>query len=502
MSVTFLKIASFFRDENTLLSFYVLYTKGEDPFGIFPPTDPGALVWHKDAAPRLELALAENPEGGNHVCNVFNGIGESNYLTPELDFAICAAMYNFYCQTKGEKFEFETFKANYSWQIPSTYTEQEISVAPHKEINWQNINDFFVNNEYKNYIEFVALFDDFLNSNNDLKLLFNETQHILTAEIALRNIGRQHFLVKESYDKEEGIQYMDNSGNWQYRVETQADFCLNFHKQRNLFYLNKYFNLNRYYPISLFTHFEFSDDQRGNYSLKFNAPASQNSLIGSNFSKDFESSEIISVDLKILLRYSQNYLEYIASKSNKDSIGLNLYSLIELITPILPLDNYTEFDHYHYEYLIENKSDLAKFFRKREGAESIFKKNGKEFVYSSFYKHLKEKNMLSHPFIKYCEYLHGLPSTYSDKNDNLPLIFPNSDQNIYTLSFKLFMPFWEIPRIQTYVLEKYISNYNLWLEFKSQHEEENYSMQEQQDWINDGLDDCASGDPYWYWNID
>jgi hypothetical protein len=78
-------------------------------------------------------------------------------------------------------------------------------------------------------------------------------------------------------------------------------------------------------------------------------------------------------------------------------------------------------------------------------------------------------------------------------------------ENIYLEDFKLFLPYWEIPRLQQIVLENYLQKYEkeiLEKEFRSEQEEENWTWQDERDWIDGGINDFDNADANWRWNID
>lgn len=504
MTETYLKIASFFWEEHSLLNFFVKYNEGEHPFGIYPPKEPEAFGYG-DYPPVLFIMTAV-PENYAAVSDVFKHFGQSDYLSSEQNYAISATMYYYYCKQTGVVFDFDHLKGAYPFEVASSAKifERNESIS-HTKIDWSLVHNFFEEYDYKKYIDFVNDFENIVYSNDNLKTLFKNTQNLLLAELALKNIGRSHFVSKEPYEKKSHVYYDEGQGGLTHKLLTQSEVCLNSIHQRNAFYLSA--QSNSPWPpsmrLSLCTHFEYTDDHQGNYSLKFHLPASQSKVVKSNFSEDFGDKDVVEVPIGQLFRYSQNYIDFIASGREKPE--LHLEAVVEYFTPILPINhhvNYKNFDN-----LREVDRDLANYYE--YGSDSTH-----EHRYSFMYQHLKGKSILSPRFVSYCEYLHDLAL-------NQPVMRNNTEEsnamksqqgigwslseNIYKEDFKLYLPFWEIPRLQQIVLENYLQKHHeeiLEKEFRSEQEEENWSWQDERDWINDGLDDFYNADPNWRLNID
>jgi hypothetical protein len=503
MTETYLKIASFFWEENSLLNFFVKYNEGEHPFGIYPPKETGVFGF-RDCPPVIFMSSGS----GNYadIIYVFNNFGRSDYLSSEQTFAICATMYYYYCKQTGVVFDFDYLKGEYPLEVASSAKifENNESIS-HTKIDWRLVHNFFEEYDYKKYIDFVNDFENIVNSNDYLKTLFKNTENILLAELALKNIGRSHLVIEELYEKKSNVYYDEELGELKHISLTQSEVCLNSIHQRNAFYLSAQSNCP--WPpsmrLSLCTHFEYTDDDQGNYSLKFHLPASQSKVVKSNFSENFGDKDVVEVPIGQLFRYSQNYIDFIASGREKPE--LHLEAVVEYFTPILPKNhhvNYKNFDN-----LREVNRDLANYFE--YGSDSTH-----EHRYSFMYQYLKGKSILSPRFVSYCEYLHDLAfhqpimrnnteeSNAMKSQQGLDLL---NSENIYKEDFKLYLPFWEIPRLQQIFLENYLKKQLeeiLGKEFRSEQEEENWSWQDERDWINDGLDDFYNADPNWGLNID
>ena len=475
MTETYLKIASFFWEEHLLLNFFVKYNEGESPFGIYPPKEPGALGYH-DYPPVLFI-MAANNENNAAVSEVFKYFGKSDYLSSEQHYAISAALYNYFCKHTGAAFEFNNLKDAYPLEVASNETlfQNNASTSDIKT-DWSLVHEFFEEHDYKQYIEFVTDFKCIVDSDANLKALFKNTQNLLLAEMALKNIGRSHLVGIEPYEKKSDYYYDEEQGRLLYKEIAQSDVCLNSIKQRNAFHLSA--QSNSPWPLSirlsLCTHFEYTDDYQGNYSLKFHLPASQSKVVKSNFSMVFGDEDVVEVPIGQLFRYSQNYIDFIASGREKPE--LHLEAIVEFFTPILPINHnviYKNFDK-----LREVDCDLANYYQYGSNCTH-------EYRYSYMYQHLKGKSILSPRFVSYCEYLHdlALPQSVMQNNTEESNVMKSQQghdwsfsENIYKEDFKLFLPYWEIPRLQQIVLENYLWKHEkeiLEKEFRSEQDEEN-----------------------------
>jgi hypothetical protein len=236
------------------------------------------------------------------------------------------------------------------------------------------------------------------------------------------------------------------------------------------------FNCNNKFSLS--THIDYIDDGRGNYSIKYNLPASQNYVIGSNFSLNFSNKDVIEVNLSQVMRYSQNYIDF--KNSGKKETYLDFCALREFFTPIFPVNYSVIFENF--EKLYKNDSKKAEYFSR---GKTKFDSDVK-FRYSYLYQFLKGNKKLSNRFIDYCMYLHGL-----------------SFEGLTLEEINFQIPFWEIPRMQSIVLEKFLKNY--YLEIDYEQDKLNHPDSDNDFYFNeaaDGLDDFYNDDPDWYWNID
>jgi hypothetical protein len=508
MKATYLKIASFFWKDNTLLNFYVDYKTGEDPFGTFLPISyTGSLnnsVFGFYNRPPLDF----KPVCIADISQVFKNFGNYDYLLSEMNFAISASMCFYYCQQTNQEFNLDVFREFYSFEkynfsiplisiplptyLDNNYTEPVYpSVKLYKlsdyhngdNLDWSKVHNFYTEDKYSNYLEFAENFEQIVNLNSSIKLLFSGYNEILLAELALKNIGRTHFIGVDRYYSKTYLGFFNSELQKKSIQIEQSEVILNNICLWNAFNMSYYENIPcRDSLFSLSTHIDYNDDEKGNYSIKYNLPVSQNETLGSNFSKNFCNDDVIEVNLKQVMRYSQNYIQF--KHTSWEYPDSNFEALREFFTPIFPIDY--EVVYNHFEHLYKSDQKRADYFKKG-GTKSD---SGIGFRYSYLYQFLKDKKILSNRFIEYCRYLH-----------NLSL----SSVKIYEDDQKLFMPFWEIPRMQQIFIEKYLQNF--WVkEFEEEYDdsdfEKDYSLKELRGFINDGLDDFYDADPHWHWNID
>ncbi len=509
MKATYLKIASFFWKENTLLNFYVDYKSGEDPFGTFSPISYSGSSEHSVFGIHNRPPIDFKPVWSAHINQVFKDFGHYDYLSAEIAYAISASMCFYYCQQTSQEFNLEIFKEFYSlekyefsnshesltlptyldpyYTSPSDPTEKLYKLHRRnlgkKELDWSKVHNFFTDDDYVNYSVFAENLEEIVNLNSQLKCLFKGFDEILLAELALKNIGRPHFVGIDSYSPKVQQRFF-NSKMLKKAIEL-SEVILNNNCLRDAFHLSLHENIPcKNSLFSLSTHIDYSDDEKGNYSIKYNLPVSQNEVLGSNFSINFSDQDVIEVNLKQVIRYSQNYIQHKNSNDTNHFPNIDFGAIREFYTPILPIDYEVEYNHF--ENLFNSNPNLANYFK--SGGRSPESKI--DYRYSYLYQFLKDKKVLSNRFIEYCKYLHNLSLTAD---------------NIYEEDQKLVIPFWEIPRMQQIVVENFLIKFMVeeCEEEDDESEFENdYSLEEDRAYVNDGLSDFYDVDPDWYWNID
>ncbi len=509
MKATYLKIASFFWKENTLLNFYVDYKSGEDPFGTFSPTAYSGSLEHSVFGIHNRPPIDFKPVWGANINQVFKDFGHCDYLSDEMTFAISASMCFYYCQQTSQVFNLEIFNEFYSLEkydfsnshesltlptyldpfyiSPSDPTEKHYKLnrpnLGEKELDWSKVHNFFTDDDYVNYSVFAENLEKIVNLNSELKGLFKGFDEILLAELALKNIGRPHFVGIDSYSPK--LQHRFFSSKMLKKSIELSEVILNNNCLRDAFNLSLIENIpcsNSLFSLS--THIDYSDDEKGNYSIKYNLPVSQNEVLGSNFSINFSDNDLIEVNLKQVMRYSQNYIQYKYSNDTNQYPTIDFGAIREFYTPIFPIDYEVEYNHF--ENLVNSNPNLANYFK--SGGRSPESKI--DYRYSYLYQFLKDKKVLSNRFIEYCKYLHNISFTA---------------ENIYEEDQKLVIPFWEIPRMQQIVIENYLIKFMVLQCEEEDYESEfenDYSLKEDRGHVNDGLSDFYDVDPDWHWNID
>jgi hypothetical protein len=478
MKATYLKIASFFWKDNELLNFYVDYKSGENPFGTFLPISYLGSLNHSVFGLHNRPPLDFIPVWKAHITEVFKDFGHHDYLTDEMIYAISASMCFYYCEQTNHEFNLEEFKAFYSMKkynvsalkksLPlPTYLDPNYTkpTSAHqkpyflresdceKELDWSKIHNFYTLSDYANLLVFTKNFEEIVCSNPLIQNLFSGFHEIVLAELALKNMGRPHFVAIEAYSKIVSYSFLNGGMEEKSTPVKQSEVILN-----NVCLMNS-FNKSlcedipcKYARFSLSTHIDYIDDDRGNYSIRFNLPVSQNDVLGSNFSLNFCDEDVIEVNLKQVMRYSQNYIDF-KNSGAKDSY-LDFEALREFLTPIFPKDYIVKYNEF--ESLFISDSKRAEYFQgpaikafikgiSLVEEEDLLKKvkydSEINYRFSYLYQFLKNKKILSNRFTEYFMYLHNLSF---------------STENIFEDDQMLCIPFFEIPRMQQIVIENYL----------------------------------------------
>jgi hypothetical protein len=481
MKATYLKIASFFWKDNTLLNFYVDYKSGKNPFGTFLPISYSGSLNHSVFGFHNRPPIDFKPVSNAHISDVFKDFGHYDYLTDQMIYAISATMCFYYCEQTNHEFNLVEFKEFYflekhdfsaskkSFPLP-TYLDPYYTKStshPEKpyllrksdreiELDWSKIHNFYTMRDYTNHLVFAENFEKIVCSNLLIKNLFLGFHEILLAELALKNMGRPHFIAIEKYFQTTSYSFLNSEMEEKSIHAKQSDVILNNICLMNSFSRSLYENIScKYERFSLSTHIDYIDDEKGNYSIKYNLPVSQNDVLGSNFSINFCDEDVIEVNLKQVMRYSQNYIDF--KNSGTKNSYLDFEAIREFFTPILPIDYIVKYNDFTDLYNTDPKR--AAYFQGpvvnalKKGIsfneeEDILKKvkydAGIDYRFSYLYQFLKEKKILSKKFIVYSKNLYNLSF---------------SADNFYEDDQKLFIPFWEIPRMQQIVLEKLLSKF-------------------------------------------
>lgn len=532
MKATYLKIASFFWKDNTLLNFYVDYKCGENPFGTYLPFSYSGSLNHSVFGVYNRPPIDFKPILNAHISEVFKDFGHYDYLSDEMIYAISATMCFYYCEQTNHEFNLEEFKEFYALEkyyfsasmkslpLPlPTYLDPyytKSTSAPEKpyllirsdiekELDWSKIHNFYIVSDYANQLVFAENFEKIVCSNLQIKNLFLGFHEILLAELALKNMGRPHFVGIEKYYQKTSYSFLNIEKEEKSILVKQSEVILNNICLMNSFSRSLYENIScKYERFSLSTHIDYIDDEKGNYSIKYNLPVSQNEVLGSNFSINFCDQDVIEVNLKQVMRYTQNYIDF--KNSGTKNSYLDFEAIREFFTPILPIDYIVKYNDFTDLYNTDPKR--AAYFQGpvvnalKKGIsfneeEDILKKvkydAGIDYRFSYLYQFLKEKKILSKKFIEYSKNLYNLSF---------------SADNFYEDDQKLFIPFWEIPRMQQIVLEKFLKPFNCGhtdeqIELSEEENEKNLKEYlESKDFENDGIDDYYDADPDWNWNID
>jgi hypothetical protein len=259
--------------------------------------------------------------------------------------------------------------------------------------------EFYNHGNYVNYINFLNKFEEDLLIEYSFKNLKPYYWELLISQLIMRNLGRPFFINSFYYGCNEIDHMMD--------------------KSYDTYYDNILFSQN----LSLASHLKFKTNTIDKFKIKLSWPWCKNSIINSNFHRKISYEDLVSVNLKDILKYSQNNINsHLLKNSHYFKSFIQLY---EYVIPFFPID---------YTYIDINLDS-------GEGHQNCENNEFKTKI-SSRYNYLNNDSKISKSYIKYClefkKYLKYAP------------------ENIYKDDFYLTIPYWEIPRIQFINLDLYI----------------------------------------------
>lgn len=388
MKIIYQNIANFgIRSSSNLFQFFVEYKQGENPYGVYLPekenyfTNYNILTW-----------LKELVSGKNYLPDFLyffrKPLGISNEINEATCLMVIRAMF-FYKETQTKSIGNDNlekswldFKSEYDFTYPRSHEE---------------FVNFYNQDNYKNYKAFLNNFEHYIsmfNADCDIKEIIAE---ILVLELFMKNIGRQHFASFQIMRGDSLSHFMDFSlSDEEYPLS--SDYLTNT------------------------SYFEYSNPQFGSYQIILNWPWCISNEINSDFEKNFTDQEQISVPLKDLLRYSNNYINYKLKTS--DHFFKNYTNFLEWVLPVIPNN---------YEYKIQPSALVDSFIT--ENNITI----DQRCQLSPHYEFLAGNAKLSNSYKDYCL------SLFKDT--------VNNSVNIYESPSLIKMPFWELSRIQLVMLK-------------------------------------------------
>lgn len=403
-TTTYLKIASFTTSSwFHRLEFFIEQNSNRDQYEIHPPKGQNffqtynALNWLKD----VDFSIYNSPI----IFEYFNQRKHSpqTEISEYLISIIVSTMYKYWI-TNTTPYQYPKNELEQKWVQFRDQTECYNLFdedAHHIESYLEDYVKFYNSNNYENYIKFISKFEEYifqLNPQYDLEKSYWE---LLLSELILKNLGRPFFINSISY----GIDEVDHMKSKKY------DFYFG--------------NILQPQNLSLASHINFSNNSIDNFKIEVNWPWCLNSLLKSNIHKKISTEEYVTINLKDILKYSQNLIN--SRFKNSNYYFKNFVDFYECFIPIFS-KNYA---FQNTELNLENGNEINEIF--------IIERNVK---FSSKYPHLVNDIKISESFIHYClgfeKYLNVAP------------------KNIYLDDFYLRIPFWEIPRIQSINLELFI----------------------------------------------
>jgi hypothetical protein len=396
MKITYQNIANFSVGTPWfLVQFFVEYKEGQDPFGIYLPEKElffkanNILSWLEE--------LVSKRSNNFQLFDTFLFLNEKSEIIKHDTYQhVIKAMF-FYKETFAKEISTDDLEKNWLLII----NEKDEGFVKSQLL--EEFANFYNENNYKNYFDFVLDFEKHLhtfNPNIDLNQIIDE---ILVIELFIKNIGRYHMSssVVFGYD---AIEHFVNC--------SQDEYYENPWDPENLIHT---------------THFEFDDTSSGNNKVTLNWPWCLNHKINSNVEKDFEDSDYVAVKLSDLMRYSQNYINLRRGEINH--YFRDFLHLYEGVVPIVP-------------YYFRFRTQQSVFLSEHNKILGNSNNQNQDKPFSPYYSFLGEKLKVSRKYASCCLKL------YND--------FYFKIENIYESKILITIPFWEIPRIQLVMSKQYI----------------------------------------------
>ena len=445
---TYLKVGSFLIKDplEGAIDFFVEFNSAENPFGFFLPSTDNFFNKNNVFSFISDAFLQKSNEPD------FFQIFKKDYyhLTKpeEICEIIISTMYKHQqCRSNN------TYISNDELQINWLKFKKESFSLTSSESCYQFFN-FYNKENYKNYIQFVNNLQNRIKYYNSNFNIPNHLPMLLLSELIMKNLNKTFFIniVSLNYD---GLDYYNKKSFDGY-----------------------YDNLLHEYNLGLSTHLEFQKNT-GEFKILLHWPWCLNKMLDSNFEKKISEETLIKINLKEILRYSQNFVNY---KLNiKNYCYKNFENLFETFIPLLPFNykyNTLEID----ETLEINKNN---FYHINTNFENI-KIHEIKYKLSETFSKLNQKINFSKNYLQYCVYFHDL------KYD--------APENIYEKDFFIILPFWEIPRLQSLFVEKFLidEERGYWdnqCEYRNEEAEIEYENQYNDEYDNDDI--LTNGKELW-----
>lgn len=416
---TYVNIGTFLKNENTLIKFFALRKEDTPPFSLVIPNIPNAFsgenFWPLGSYSNWQ------PESLKFLQN-----DSTLKVIDQLTLEIWKVLMVFYFQKNQVPLN-EVLEAN--WDKIS------LLIAPKKEKDFVNdkeiqfIDQLFQYFEMDDYLEFKNLminFEDFVKIKCWPLGVLSNYHELLLCELMLKDVSRPFFLIEQEIN--EKTNHVEKDGTYtRYLVKQDQRYFNN----SQLINLILYQNENKTYPLNVrlshATHIDIQEtnDEGFATNIVIHWIASNSKQIKSNVEKENILDSLIQFNLKDILRYSQNYIEYIVnlkySSAHSSENNFWLTQLIENLTLAIP-------ENFHSALLPGTK---------------IIPLDSQKLIISENFKRLANSIKISKSYFNYCRYLHRL------------LDVENYPNNLYLDDFVFKIPLWEISRIQHLNLEKF-----------------------------------------------
>ena len=453
---TYVNIGTFLKNENTIIKFFASSSNGIDPFNFIVPSSTNVLTGFllgERGIPKI-LKFVDTESTINFIDNLKNQILKV--------FILYYSQNNFLPFLLHEVIESnERLLGNIWWRN---------SAGEEYEDFWHVLLLFFENNDYQEFKQFVDGFENFVKTKCWSHGILNKLNEFLLCELMLKDVTRTYFIIEN--ELLEKVNLVFNDYTYTQSLCNQDPKYFNNTQLINFILMQKNDKpISIIHAISNSTHIEIIENQFHNFTFEFRIfwTASRTNKINSNISNENILESCIQINLKNILRYSENYIE-----AQKHGSFINFNELIENLVITLPESGFSPM------FITKN--------------EKWVDPEKQKFIINDNFKRLANNVKISDSYFNYCKYL-------------ISLLKYCNYEDLYNDDIIVKIPIWEISRIQHLNLEKY---------YRLEYIEGEWEEQKYEDWIamgmptkddwdqirDDGLDDFNQIDPDWIWNID
>lgn len=404
-------IGNFFLQEEKLIKVFALCDKSTNPYDFVIP-----------GIPRAFTELYSWPYSYDYPHGFsFLSVSTSNLLD-QLRLKIWKIFLLFYAQKNDLPFQLDkVLDADWKqlldiFDLATNDSTKRIEFSFFRKKTFEDkLFSFFEENNYSEFILLMNDYEGFVKEKCWKNGITNSYTELLLIELILKNVTREFFIIEEevenkiTYYKEGEIKGQAKQDPRYFNNTLQISFFHNVTEPVSLCFGLRYATYVQF-------HCEYKENFKYEYIIHW--AFSQNQLIQNNVGCNDILNSYVNLNLKDILRYSQNFVEFI----ERNEYNINLTSIIENIT------------------LLQPKSFQEVFITGQE----ISPNEMQRFVMNKNFKSLTNKVKLSNEYFQHCRNLYSLLEKSYYEPDNL-----------YLEDFSISMPLWEISRIQHLNIEKF-----------------------------------------------